>query len=163
MKKFLVFDVESNGLNGSPFAIGYVIVDELLNELDFGWCTCNVDEKEAGESLKWLKENIPHEVLYGGGCSQESMLRWFFGVVEANKDAILVCDCGYPVETNMLKLAGIPVYPLHEVATALMLCEKDPIGIFDRLPNELPKHHPLNDARQSARVWISCLDQIQNK
>jgi hypothetical protein len=49
-------------------------------------------------------------------------------------------------------------YPLHEVATALLIAginEKD----HPRLPDELPEHNPVNDARYSARLFLLAMNK----
>ena len=39
-----------------------------------------------------------------------------------------------------------------------MLCAgMDPMATYDRLPAELPRHDPLADARQSARLLVEAL------
>jgi hypothetical protein len=43
-------------------------------------------------------------------------------------------------------------YPLHDLASILLAHGRDPLAKNERLPEELPEHDPLNDARQSARL-----------
>ena len=76
----------------------------------------------------------------------------------------MVADCPWPVEAKFLNacvreygMAG--PYPLIDVGSVVLARGGDPTGPFDRLPNELPKHDPLADARQSARVFIEHLRQ----
>ncbi len=107
---------------------------------------------------------------------------WF----DAKADgAIMVADCAWPVEANFLTAcaADIPEarrwgrpyplhdvpeahlqvhrwrgpYPLHDVATARLCAGLDPLATVMRLPNEEPKHDPLADARQSARLFAEAM------
>ena len=77
-------------------------------------------------------------------------------------------DCVYPVEANFFlqcvnddfeKRQWNGPFPLHELQTLYLACkQKYPeraklIDMDARLPNELPLHHPLSDARQCARLY----------
>ena len=74
----------------------------------------------------------------------------------------MVADCAWPVEAKFLLqcVADDPLgrewggpYPLHELATLLLAKGYDPVGDYGRKSElELPKHDPLADAMQSARV-----------
>jgi len=78
---------------------------------------------------------------------------------------IFVADCGSPCESGFLRECvkddlenrqwSAP-FPLHEVGTALFLLGMDPTATYDRRPNELPAHNPVNDARASGRIWLEC-------
>ena len=78
-------------------------------------------------------------------------------------DLITVADCGAPCEAGFLRACveddlanrqwNAP-YPLHELGTLLLVRGLDPQANYERLENELPKHNPLGDARQSGRLWI---------
>ena len=170
MKKYLVFDVESAGLTGQGFAFGYVVVLETGVVIENGCQTAGINSVPCSpEDKLWLESNLPHEILYPKDedkASLDHLHKCFLGVLEANQDAEVVVDCGYPVEARFLLDIGAKVYPLHELATALKMAGKDPTGHFPRLENELPAHHPLFDARQSARLWLEALrdaDMIEMK
>lgn len=78
----------------------------------------------------------------------------------------MVTDVPFPVESNFI-MASIrnnpyeweqcPVYPLIDVASMLFAHGYDPTASFERLESELPRHNPLNDARQSLRIMFSLL------
>ena len=79
-------------------------------------------------------------------------------------DLVCVADCGTPVESNFLSAcihddlktrAWEGPTPLHELGTFLFAMGCDPWGTYDRLPNEMPVHNALCDARQSARLWLT--------
>jgi hypothetical protein len=83
------------------------------------------------------------------------------------KGAVLAADCPYPVESKFLlecvadshlrqRTDGSP-YPLLDVASVLVAAGKDPTAQYDRLPDEVPLHNPVADARQSARLLMEAL------
>src|SRR5439155_4179999 len=80
--------------------------------------------------------------------------------------ALLVADCCWPVEARFLAACvdDFPIarewqgpYPLHDLASILLAHGKDPVGKFERRPDELPEHNPKADAMQSARILIETL------
>lgn len=164
MKKYLVFDVESAGLMGKGFAFGYVVVLEDGTEIESGVQSAGIDSVICSPEDKiWLEANLPHEILYPKDqdrVSLDLLRKCFLGVLEANQDAEVVVDCGYPVESGWLLEIGAKVYPLHELATALKMSGNDPTGHYPRLANEAPAHHPLYDARQTARLWLEALRDV---
>ena len=165
MKKYFVFDVESAGLYGDGFAFGYVVVDENGKELDARFATSGLDsvKKNLSESdREWLEKHTPDEILYPEGdlkLSLDELHTAFINSLKKHKGAIFVSDCGYPVEAKWLLECKCEVYPLHDVATALLLCGKNPTGTYGRNEREQPAHHPLADARQSARIWLECINK----
>lgn len=84
----------------------------------------------------------------------------------ADVGAVLVADCAWPVEANFLSACVRQnhaerewrgPYPLHDLASVMLARGRNPLAPNDRLPDELPAHHPLHDARQSARLLIEAL------
>jgi hypothetical protein len=84
---------------------------------------------------------------------------------------VMAVECGWPVEARFLaqcvddkpearRWAG--PYPLHEIASVMLTAGMDPMETYARLPNELPKHDPLADARQSARLLFEALGKLQS-
>lgn len=167
LKQYLVFDVESAGLYGKGFAFGYCVVDEKGKEIDAQFATSGIDSVQCSpDDLKWLKKNIPNDILYPEGqfkLTRAELKASFKAILKKYKDAMIFADCGYPVEARWLLACGCEVYPLHELATILMASGEDPVGKFPRLENEKPEHHPLCDARQSARLLIKYLAPISGK
>jgi hypothetical protein len=77
----------------------------------------------------------------------------------------MVADCAYPVETSFIddcladdasREAQAP-YPLLDVASVRLAVGLNPAATEKRLPNELPPHDPVADARQSARLLVEAL------
>lgn len=164
--KYLVFDVESAGLNGDGFAVGYAIVDDESGAtVESDWRSAGLNSvKCTTEDMLWLTNNLPQEVLFPPDSirlTQDELKAWWREVVSLHPDACPAADCAIPVEAKWLAQCGLNPYPMHEIATVLLLAGRDPIGTFERLPYELPRHHPMHDSRQSGRILLECLAQIR--
>lgn len=174
MSKFMVFDVESIGLHGEGFAVGYVVVDESGQEIDQGYFACEPYWADGDpEGRAWVNDNViphlqaathefPHEVR---AAFSAAWLRW------RAEGCLLVADCGWPVEARFLAACVEQrrlgqwegPYPLHDVATTRLAAGLDPLAIEPRRPSELPAHHPTADARQSARLWLEALNVVRGR
>lgn len=102
-KTFFVFDVESIGLHGEGFSVGYVIVDSHSGEeIRSGYFGCPSD-RAAGlpKNREWVDENIPHREP---NCSGPDEVRWKFWKEwrTHSSDCLLAADCAWPVEANFL-------------------------------------------------------------
>lgn len=161
---FFSFDVESIGLYGAPFAVGWSVLQESSGrELASGcfalnyWKESTWFQDATRDTQKWLLANIPElpkthdsRALMEGDFAK-SWKAW------ERKGAIMVADCPFPVEAKFLLRAGIGSYPLIDVASVRMAVGLDPLETCPRLPHELPAHNPLNDARQSGRLLLGAL------
>lgn len=172
-KLYMVFDVESVGLHGEGYAVGWVVVDSEGRHIAGASYACDPDRAKGDEDgRKWVTENAPMPT-YGYNCSSPRWIRdefWRAWDYAKKKGAVLVADCAWPVEARFLAACidddpkerawGGP-YPLHDVATARLAAGLDPLAKLDRLPDELPVHDPAADARQSARLFLEALNQLQ--
>jgi hypothetical protein len=174
-RRFMVFDVESVGLHGEGFAVGYVVIDHTGNELDSGRFACPPDR--ASGSLKgreWVAVNVPALPVTHATPSAVRSAFWHKWQEWQAKGAMLVADCAWPVETGFLSLCikdvqpvvrGCPLddgprgwegpYPLLDAASMFFLAGIDPLASHGRLENEIPEHDPLADARQTARLMLT--------
>jgi hypothetical protein len=174
---FMVFDVESVGLHGEGFAVGWVVVGGG-KELESGRLACPAAAAYGTRSgREWVATNaptmpnthaLPNDVR---DAFWAAWLRW------KGRGAVLAADCPWPVEARFLAAcveeARDPMtsgtetpegerdwqgpYPLIDVASVRLAVGLDPLGTAGRLPNELPAHDPLADARQSARLLVEAL------
>lgn len=166
-KLFFVFDVESVGLYGEGYAYGFVVVNENGVELDAGRCSCNpncADGDSGGRA--WVATNCPE--IYQSEPTPKAVRCRFSAEWEEWREqgAIMVADCPWPVEARFLadcvRDLDMPgPYPLIDVASVVLAAGGDPTAEFSRNKNELPKHDPLCDARQSARVLIEHLIRLR--
>jgi hypothetical protein len=169
-KLYFVFDVESVGLHGDGFSYGYVVINRDGEELESGGAHCSPNDAQGKVSdRKWVKEHcdvasLGEEVLYPGEVRR---LFWERYLYWKSRRAVTVCDCPWPVEARFL-IACIAdsegrdwdgPYPLIDVASVRLAVGLDPLGTEERLPNELPAHNPLADARQSARLLLEALQK----
>lgn len=167
-ERHLVLDVESVGLHGEGFAVGYVVIDRAGNELESGYAACDPSTASGTQDdFQWIESNvIPHLPLATHDIPR-GVRDYFWRVWESWRDEVtLWADCAWPVEANFLSACikddalnrGFDgPYPLSEIAVVLMLAGLDPLDIFDRLDTEKPAHHPTKDARQSARLLMTHL------
>ena len=160
---YMVFDVESIGIHGEGFAVGYVVIDSDGRELEAARIACSPHTARGNdEGRQWIAENCPK--IPADFTDPQGVRASFWGAWQRWKaqGALLVADCAWPVEARFLidcvddaegrEWQG--PYPLHDVATARLCKGRDPLATVDRLSNELPQHDPLADARQSARLWM---------
>lgn len=158
-KPYMVFDVESNGLQGEGFAVGWVVVqdaEEVAHGLAVGHMTVNTP-KDA-----WVVQNVLPALPYPN-CVDPHQVRTVFTSAWTewmDKGAWLAADVPWPVEARFLlqcNLGKAGPYPLIDIASVRLAVGLDPLGEESRLPLELPQHNPLADARQSARLLIEAL------
>ncbi|MCE9562523.1 MAG: hypothetical protein K8U57_10770 [Planctomycetes bacterium] len=175
---WLVFDVESVGLHGEGFAVAWVVIDSDGRELEARRESCPIAEAAGSDSGRaWVRDNCPALPIT---CAtpievrQEFWLAWTRWKAEG---AMLVAECGWPVEARFLAacvddvrpavrsgktLADSPrdfggPFPLHEVASFRVGAGQNSWNKPQRLPTELPEHDPLADARLSARLLVGAL------
>jgi len=167
---FFVFDVESIGLHGQAFAVGGVITDRAGAEyLSYEFYCDPLLARGAHDDMRWVRENVTT-----GGTEKptpDDVRQEFWEVWRRAQqlfpDIVMVAECAWPVEARFLIdcIADDPVvrnwkgpYPLHDVASVMLAKGMDPMATYERLPNELPAHNALADARQSARLLIQALN-----
>lgn len=167
-QKFLVFDVESVGINGHAFAwgacvtVGGHIIDSAHGamELKFDW-------RDDPDDVDWVRENIPYLQPNCDGEYElyESAVEFF----KKHNDALFAAECPYPVEHNFLNTAKKLIqefkqpYPILDITTTMMAAGMDAMSTFPRHKSELPKHDPLRDAFQSARLLHEALLALNGK
>lgn len=172
---YLTFDVETRGLYGEAFAVGYVLTTDTGEVVLEGQHACQF--LKAAEDLldttplatREFLESCVLPVAPSVDCESPHEVRMKFQQVwkradrEANlgkEDLYLVVDCPFPCEVGFLqqirKEVGhgsfVGAYPLIDVASMVLKDGGNPIGTFHRTDDEKPAHNPLNDARQSSRI-----------
>lgn len=164
---FMVFDVESVGLHGEGFAVAWVVVSSDGEQLDEGVIGCDPALcSGTDENRLWARENVPQ--LPHSSPTKQHLRNTFWHVWRhwADQGAVLVADCAWPVEANFLsecvrlnhrEREWQGPYPLHDLASVMLANGRDPLATNERLEDEKPAHHPLMDARQSARLLVQAL------
>lgn len=170
MRRFFVFDVESVGLYGDPFAVGWVVMLENGIKLEEGLMSC-LDKENIWpgdlDDMAWVRNNVP--AMDRTHQNIGSMLCDFWEVYLRNKECTFAADCPFPVETRFLNrlladnrsLQRLGPYPLIDVASVALAAGLDPLAVWPRNDDELPVHNPLCDARQSARLLCDALNRVR--
>lgn len=168
----MVFDVESVGLHGEGFAVGWVVVDGDGREMESCRVACLPDAAagmpgaNVSASRRWLAENVPDMPITFETPAAVRRSFWAAWMRWKSEGAALFAECAWPVEARFLRdciADDAPnrewqgPYPLHDVASIRFAARLDPLGTEPRQENEMPAHDPLADARQSARLLIEAL------
>lgn len=166
--RLISFDAESNGLHGAAFAIGAVMIEgDVVSEF---FARCPID----GPVDPWVAEHVLpalSDASVTHDTAREMRDAFWLWLASRKAGAVIVCDCGWPVEAGLLSacVADDPArafagpYPLHEVATLLLAAGMDPLGNYaDKVLNEAERaahrpHHPVDDARLSALCAVEAL------
>lgn len=179
-----VFDVESIGLHGEGFAVGYVDLNPRTGELDSSTARClscvsrtaKINSKmpvtaTAGDR-QWIEKNVPDlRITHAGPRGVRETFYEDLQVLRARGSCWLAADTPWPVEARFLNLVmdehmrkfmDSP-YPLLDIASMRAARGWDPLVIASRLPDELPVHDPLADARQSARQLWEVIQEMKEK
>lgn len=176
-KHYFSFDVESVGLFGRPFAVGWVVVNQDGEELDSGYLSYPVLLHKTEDA--WVLENVvpalpvdqDGHTEFNCGYEYDMLERFWEAWTEAKKKypgIVMVSDCPWPVEANFLLRCQRDLkfgmdespYPILDAASVLAAGGYDPLGTYDREPEEEPAHHPTNDARQSVRLMLQTMQEI---
>jgi hypothetical protein len=170
---YVVFDVESVGLHGTGFAVGWVVIDREGRVLDKGLAAClPSDSMGTRQNLHWVRENIPHLPVSESGPTAVRNAFWQVWDVWRERGAVLVADCPWPVEARFLAACvdDEPAarewrgpYPFIDVASVRLAAGLEPLAQEVRLEEELPVHNPLADAMQSARLFLEALDELATR
>lgn len=162
---FFVFDVESVGLHGEGFAVAGGVYLAGSSQWEFCYA-CPTDEAEGDlEGRRWVKENVPEMDITHRDTYGLRLAFWEAWERAKSGSAEMAAECLWPVEARFLRdcitddaqrLASAP-YPIHEIASVMLAAGMDPLATYDRTPSEMPRHNPLADARQSARLLSEAL------
>lgn len=174
---FFVFDVESIGLHGEGFAVagGVYFADGTVDKDSEFVFSCHPDEAEGNlDDREWVMQNVPLiEGGGGGGKPRDVRLAFWKHWIECKSkypQLVMAAECAWPVETNFLSACVADdgtarnwegPYPLHEISSYLVAAGMDPMATYDRLQSEMPKHHPLGDARHSSRLLCESLEAFR--
>lgn len=172
-KYFFVFDVESVGLHGEGFAVaGGVYLENGAVQYEFCYsCPLEAARGEV-EDFQWVRANVPYfEPTHRTPVLVRNAFWESWKIAKNNYPGIvMVAECGWPVEARFLikcveddpsRRNWEGPYPLQEVASFMFAAGMDPMATYPRTPSEAPAHHPLMDARLSARLLSEALTKIK--
>jgi hypothetical protein len=166
----MVFDVESMGLHGEPFAFGYVVVNRSGVIAKFRAACPSIRAAGTAEDRQWISANVPTMEVT---CDSPYALRESFWShwMRWKAEAVLAAECPWPVEANFLSacIRDAPQerkwqgpYPLYDISSFLFAAGMNTLETRVRLPDELPAHDPLADSAQSARLMIEAFTLIHS-
>ena len=180
----LSLDVEAGFLYEPAFSYGYVLGDITGNVIEEDYQFSKIDfqlieyVKDSDKYFKWLSNNVlsvagdyTTDLAY---ISELFAHKWIQLKDKYGDNLLILADVPFPCESSFLfdlmvsDINGYlnynnqtefydnqfkySPYPILDLASILI--SNGLPTTFDRLPNELPIHHPLNDARQTYRKFI---------
>ncbi len=173
----LILDCENIGLYGETYAVASAVYSmeytkgPFLLSKEMVWACDPLKAEGSEEDRLWCTENIPcipvncHTPRDVCGAFAE----FYASAKEAYPGVVMAGECIYPVEVGFLgncvtrglldKFAA--PYPFHEIASFMAAAGMDPMATYDRLPNERPKHDPIADVRQSARLLHTAIWKLK--
>jgi len=166
--KILCFDLETNHLHGTPFAIGALVIDGRGKVHATFTARCPM----IGEADEWVKANVLPAIkdIQQTHGSYEQMREAFWGwyiKAEADSDYVLVSN-GYPVEygflldcqhTNLEERYWQHPFPILDLASMLVVAGKDANKIKKKIRQEVSyvPHNPFDDAKITALAAFEAL------
>lgn len=168
--KLLIIDVESIGLYGEAFAVaGALFENNTLSDEFVLSCPPRLAEGDFIDR-EWVAMNVPPlNVTHANPrrVREAFWARWEPLLEDGGYQ--IAAECSWPVEANFLaacvrddltaRLWKGP-YPLLDISSILLAAGMDPMTNYDRLENEQPKHHPMADVRQSARLLQTAIERV---
>lgn len=174
LKRILVIDVESVGLYGESFAVAGGVCDTNtgLLEREFLFSCKPWKARGTASDHAWVTRNIPGLNPTHNTTKEVRQAFWDMWVrlKKEYPDIRMAGECNYPVETNFLKACvddnpekhreHAPC-PLLDVASIMESAGMDSMRTYSRTDSETPVHHPLHDARQTARLLSNAVALIE--
>lgn len=161
-ERIISVDVESFGLHGEPFAVGWVACDKNFDCVEEGILVRSRWIEDASfiepDDAKWLRENIPP--MRGDCETKQDLLKKFDERTKSLRafPHVFIADCPVPVEARFFARMGWAPYPLLDVASMYAGRGFDPLETRLRGADEYPLHNPLCDARQTMRQFKELMD-----
>ena len=167
----MVFDVESLGLHGEGYALGWTIVEEG-HESNYGYFAtspesvepCITAGKESIEaSIEWLNRNVHLPRLTTGSPREIRDQFWSTWLNVKRRGGKLWSDVNWPVEANFLsdcvrddhdEREWDGPYPLMDIGSLRRLMNITPATVVFNSYHTGGAHNPLYDARESAKYVV---------
>lgn len=170
-KLMMVLDVESIGLHGEGFAVGWVVIEPSGIERASRLIGCSPDEAHGDKvSRDWVAANCNIEPDFRTLYTYQVRAKfWEDWIMWKNQGAELFAECLWPVEARFLNQCVEDdrsqtwkgPYPFHEIASIMLAAGMNPMAQYMRQENEMPPHNPLADARQSARLLVEAISKLK--
>lgn len=168
---YVVFDVESVGLFGDPFAFAAAAYTHSGNLIEELCVRIDPDLVEGSDSDRdWVRDNVSFfDDAIQVATPQDLQDRfWDFWKKYREHGFLLAADVAWPVEANFLLKEtkarndnrAFGPYPLIDISAMLYASHINPVGSYARLENELPNHNPMADVRHSARLLFLAIERL---
>jgi hypothetical protein len=150
----LVIDVESRGLHGEGYALGWVyVVGGNICESDRLWCPPETARGDD-EGLRWARENVVPQLEAASRPTHESPRQirtefWRFWML--HRPAAMIADWCWPVEANFLS-ACIADDPGRSWDGPRPLLDAGTLREYGLAEPVVDVHEPLADA---IATWMS--------
>lgn len=166
--RHLVYDVESIGLHGEGFAVGWVVVDVMSGTtLETGMYACPPGRASGrAKDRAWVDSNVPELDVSHRSPRAVRDAFWKKLTTYVRQGVDIWADHMWPVDSRFVSrcIDDEPSQrnwngpnPLKDIQT---LGESVGLPRPRRSSEELPVHHPLADAKHSARYLRQILDHI---
>lgn len=176
--QFFGIDTKTVGLYGNVYDFAYVRFNQT-GSFEKGslrtWCPLkNASGLQKDKLLRYkiALDNFPIPLDKSYPCQILDDVWELIYIFHNNKsDSLLIARCPFPVESSLIESSILSdlenrqfIGPLiiHDTSTALFLSNENPIGDFERKPNELPRYNPLHGARQATRLLLESKRGITN-
>ncbi len=166
-QKILSIDAEVDGLYGMAFAIAFTVRED--GEEIYSWSGRSPDHEVSDG---WVRENVL-PALDGMAVTHSSSIEleeaFWTEWMQHKEGCTVIAHCGSPVESGLFRRCverdvtnrqwDAP-FPLHDVATLLLMKGENPLSVdsFMKKHGIKPQfkgaaHHPMFDAVCAAQVW----------
>lgn len=167
----MVFDVESIGLHGEAYAVGWTII-ENGHEVDFGHAATHPDNalpsmsaspESIQNSRKWLQDNVEVPSINASTTLEVREAFWREWTKIKNKGGSLWSEVNWPVESNFLSACiednheereWNGPYPLFDIGNLRRIMNISPATVVFKSWHAGRPHNPLFDCRQSAKYIV---------
>lgn len=167
MRTFFVFDVESIGLHGEGFAVAGGVYFETGCKISEFCFSCDRSCADGmRDDREWVDANVP-EIEINCSSPKEVRQKFWSAWMEAKAaGSQMAAECLWPVEARFVRDCVMDdmsnriwdgPYPFFEISSSMQASGMDPMGKYERHDSEQPAHHPLSDARLSARLLSESL------
>jgi hypothetical protein len=174
-------DVEANGIDGPPFAVGACALGDRHEPIAVFAAKCPITGG-AGPTPWVMNTVVP--MLHGISMQYLNVrdmmggfFDWLMGLIRQH-DVLLFADWGYPVDHGFMVRMRTAILPqrklnfplvVHEVATLFLAAGRNPDEsrselIHEEMVGREPKkHNPLWDAEVSARAARKLLRELEGR
>jgi hypothetical protein len=166
---WFVFSVKTVGIFGEAYSVGGGIFTNAGEEVSSFLFTCDRDLSEPGaEPDRYILEGFPKDAVTHTSPAgvRAAFSERLSEAMRTHWSPLVAARFCHPGPSRFLSQSEPrPQNPtiLHDIASIMLAAGMDPVATYPRLASELPKHNPLADARQSARLLGEAIRKLQSR